>query len=77
MKKLTSGTNGERETETRNEDPTTALLTRLRGVFYDSFLDPAGTQPSLPHAPVANPSQMSRQLGKSPPTFSLNASSGT
>ena len=40
MKKLASGTNGEHETETQNEDPATALLTRLRGVFYDSFLDP-------------------------------------
>jgi hypothetical protein len=41
MRMLNPGGNGDRGSESRNEDPTTAVLTRLRQAFYDLIQDPA------------------------------------
>ena len=41
MRALNPGGNGDQESESRNEDPTTALLIRLRQTFYDLIQDPA------------------------------------
>jgi hypothetical protein len=37
---LNPGGNGDQESKSRNEDPTTALLTRLRQAFFDIIQDP-------------------------------------
>jgi hypothetical protein len=41
MRALNPGGNGDPQSESRNEDPNTALLTRLRQAFYDLIQDPA------------------------------------
>jgi hypothetical protein len=44
MRSLNPGGNSDQESESRNEDPTTALLTRLRQAFFDTIQAPVRTE---------------------------------